>query len=217
MEIIKGVHACLWRSTSANNCNAYVIDGTRKILIDPGHRRFFNHVSDYLDDSGIRLEDLDLVLCTHPHPDHLEAVQLFKPLPALFAMHHEGWAFFNSMQPHLGVDLEQFTPDFLLKEGKLEIEGIELEIFHTPGHAPGSICIYWPLERVLITGNLIFKGGLGRTDLPGGDGRLLKESIQRMRDLDVDYILPGHGDVISGAPAVRANFDHLERAWFPML
>jgi hydroxyacylglutathione hydrolase len=217
MEIFKGLHAFLWRSTSANNCNAYFIDGPGNILIDPGHQQFFNHVSDGLGDLDIEPRDVELVLCTHPHPDHLEAVQLFKTLPAMFAMHPEGWEFVKSMQPHMGIDLESFTPDFLIKEGSLEIKGLEFQIFHTPGHAPGSICIYWPGKRVLITGDLIFKEGLGRTDLPGGDSGLLKESIRRLRDLDVEYILPGHGDVVSGVSAVRANFDHLERVWFPML
>jgi len=82
------------------------------------------------------------------------------------------------------------------------------------GHTPGSICIYWPKHKVLFTGDLIFKDGLGRTDLSGGDGKLLKKSIQRMSDLDIEWILPGHGDIISGADEVKKNFERLEKVWF---
>ena len=55
---------------------------------------------------------------------------------------------------------------------------------------------------------------MGRTDLPGGDGRQLKASIRRMADLNTDWLLSGHGDVISGAEAVRKNFESVERTWF---
>ena len=85
---------------------------------------------------------------------------------------------------------------------------------NTGEHAPGAVTLFWPQERALLTGDLIFRGGLGRADLPGGDGRKLKESIRRMATLDAEWLLPGHGDVISGAEAVRANFAGVERTWF---
>jgi glyoxylase-like metal-dependent hydrolase (beta-lactamase superfamily II) len=76
------------------------------------------------------------------------------------------------------------------------------------------VTLYWPQARALFTGDLIFNGGLGRTDLPGGDGRALKASIRRMADLDADWLLSGHGDVIRGAEAVQTNFAGVERTWF---
>jgi len=87
-------------------------------------------------------------------------------------------------------------------------------VLHTPGHSPGSVSLYWPEQKLLFTGDLIFKDGLGRTDLPGGDGNLLKESIKRLAGLDVEWVLPGHGDIISGAAEVKTNFDQLEQVWF---
>jgi glyoxylase-like metal-dependent hydrolase (beta-lactamase superfamily II) len=68
-----------------------------------------------------------------------------------------------------------------------------LSIFHTPGHSPGSATLYWPAQKALFTGDLIFKEGFGRTDLPGGDSATLKESIKRMAELDVELLLSGHG------------------------
>ena len=59
--------------------------------------------------------------------------------------------------------------------------------------------------------------GLGRTDLPGGDGSLLKDSIKRLEELEVEWLLPGHMDIIRGKDAVKANFRHLEQYWFSYL
>ena len=81
-----------------------------------------------------------------------------------------------------------------------------MKVFHTPGHSPGSVSLYWPDKKVLFTGDLIFKDGVGRTDLPGGDSSLLKESIKRLKGLEIEWLLPGHGDMVSGAKEVRANF-----------
>jgi len=89
-----------------------------------------------------------------------------------------------------------------------------MNIIHTPGHSPGSISIYWPTQKALITGDLIFKNGIGRTDLPGGNGAVLKESIKLLQKLDVKYLLPGHGEIITDTGEVQKNFDDVERAWF---
>jgi glyoxylase-like metal-dependent hydrolase (beta-lactamase superfamily II) len=66
----------------------------------------------------------------------------------------------------------------------------------------------------LFTGDLVFKEGLGRTDLPGGDGSKLKESIKRLAGLDVEWLLPGHGEIISGTEKVRKNFTEIEQFYF---
>jgi len=109
---------------------------------------------------------------------------------------------------------DSIKPDFFLKEGDLTLDGLELSIFHTPGHSPGSATLYWPAQKALFTGDLIFKEGFGRTDLPGGDSATLKESIKRMADLDVEWLLSGHGDIIAGAEAVRKNFRDIEQFYF---
>jgi glyoxylase-like metal-dependent hydrolase (beta-lactamase superfamily II) len=74
--------------------------------------------------------------------------------------------------------------------------------------------LYWPSQKALFTGDLIFKEGLGRTDLPGGNGSKLKESIRRLTNLDVECLLPGHGEIIMGAEKVRKNFAELEQFYF---
>jgi glyoxylase-like metal-dependent hydrolase (beta-lactamase superfamily II) len=218
MKVFKNLHAFVWQSMTANNCNAYLIDGPTRVLIDPGHSRLFDHVEQGLDQLGLAIGDIDLIICTHAHPDHIEAVQLFKDIPTRFTLHEDEWQWAatigKQMSAAFGIDMDALLPDFFLKEGNLSIDDLELNIFHTPGHSPGSITLYWPSQRALFTGDLIFKEGLGRTDLPGGNGSKLKESIRRLTDLDVECFLPGHGEIIMGAEKVRKNFAELEQFYF---
>ena len=113
-----------------------------------------------------------------------------------------------------GMDMDSLKPDFFLKEGDLRHNGMELSIIHTPGHSPGSATLYWPDQKVLFTGDLVFKEGVGRTDLPGGDSATLKQSIQRLTALDTEWLLSGHGEIIAGADAVRKNFEDIEKFYF---
>ncbi len=218
MQLFDGLHAFPWDSMTGNNCNTYLIDGPTRVLIDPGHADLFDHVREGLSGLNLDVTDIGLVICTHAHPDHIEAVQFFRDIPTLTTMHETEWELVSAMKKQIsalyGMDVEAFTPDFFLKEGDLAVNGIRLSVLHTPGHSPGSVCIHWPEKKTLFTGDLIFKDGLGRTDLPGGNGEALKKSIRGLAGMDVDCILPGHGDFISGSKNVKANFDHLDHYWF---
>ena len=217
MQICDNLHAFMWRSAGSNNCNTYFIDGPSRILIDPGHQHLVDHVEKHLGELNLGLGDMDLVVCTHAHPDHMEAVPSLRGPATRVALHQDEWRWVKSLEPYLGaalgVRLESLQPDFLLAAGHLNVRGTELKIVHTPGHSPGSISIYWPRQRALFSGDLIFKAGLGRTDLPGGDPEQLKASITRLGTLDIEYLLPGHGDTIAGAQAVSANFDAVRQTW----
>ena len=222
MQLTSNLHAFLWTSPSANNCNTYLIQTEQKrILIDPGHAAYFDHVHQGLRDLSLSMDSIDLIIGTHAHPDHIEAVQLFTDKPALFAIHTHEWQMVLDMAPHLQqvmrTELENMTPDFFLTEGQLCIGDINLEVHNTPGHSPGGISLFYPQDKALLTGDLIFKGGLGRTDLPGGKSNLLKNSIRRMASLDSAWLLSGHGDVVSGETAVKSNFEQVERMWFGYL
>jgi hydroxyacylglutathione hydrolase len=218
MHIFNNLHAFIWQSMTANNCNSYLINGPVRILIDPGHRTLFSHVELGLKELDLRIEDLDVLIGTHGHPDHIEAVQLFEQKPARFALHETEWQWIGAvgrqMSAAFGIDMDSIKPDFFLHEGDLVLGDLEFKVFHTPGHSPGSVSLYWPARKALFTGDLIFKDGMGRADLPGGDGVKLKESIKRLAGLDVDWLFSGHGDVVSGAKEVQANFDRIEQFYF---
>jgi len=216
MKLFDDLHAFLWRDPATNNCNSFFIDGPVKILLDPGHHHLFGHIRDKLEDLSLRPEDIDLVMLTHGHPDHIEAIQHFAETSASVAIHALEWHFIKDLAPHYGdsIGAGSFEPGVFLQDGDLDVGDYHFEVIHTPGHSPGSVCLYWPERKVLFTGDVVFNQGVGRTDLPGGDGEQLKESIRNLSRLDVEYLLPGHGDIITGSDPVNANFSEIEKVWF---
>ena len=216
MEVFEGLHAFLWMNPTTNNCNTYLIKGSKNILIDPGHHHLFSHVLDNLALLSMGLEDIDLVMITHGHPDHLEAVKRFFGTKVSIALGETEFHFIRQIATHYGevLGMTDFEPDILLREGDLEIDSVKLEVILAPGHSPGSICFHWPEKKALFTGDVVFNGGIGRTDLPGGSGDQLKASIRRLAQLELEYVLPGHGEILIGKDQIRANFREIEEFWF---
>jgi glyoxylase-like metal-dependent hydrolase (beta-lactamase superfamily II) len=205
MEVFKDLHAFIWQSYP-HNCNTYLIDGEKKILIDPGFAPLFSHVEPQMADLGVAVSDIDVVVATHGHPDHIDAVGLF-PKPTLFAMNEEEYEFIGGGQ--------YFSrPDILLIDGETTIGEQTFRIIVTPGHSPGSVCLYWPERKALFSGDLVFNRNIGRYDLMGGDFELLKDSVRKIAELDCEYLLPGHGDMLVGREVIKANFEMIEDFWF---
>ena len=90
-----------------------------------------------------------------------------------------------------------------------------MDCFHSPGHSPGHITIYWPDKKVLIAGDVIFYRSTGRVDLPGGSAKTLRQSIERLSQLDIEYLLCGHPyghpGIIRGKAAVQENFEFIKK------
>lgn len=248
MRLMENLYCYIWRGRG-NNCNSYlfanILRGHRPhVLIDPGHvanelkERCFDHLLSSMAKDSIEAEDIGLIINTHSHPDHCEANQALVERSrakkgkggakrALITLHEDEAEYQRAagewLTRILGTEAK-FEPDFYLREGILNLgkeRKINLEVLHTPGHSPGSISLYWPDNGVLITGDVVFYGAVGRTDLPGGDGRLLKESIERLSELDIEYLLPGHstefGAIMKGKDKVRQNFAFIRMNYFPLL
>jgi len=221
MIIEKGFFYYPWESPFENNCNSYVIAGDVFVLIDIGHLKHLEKLLTSMGEDGLSPQDLDLIISTHCHPDHFEALSEFAQSKILMAIHREEERYLrdhgNALYQMMGTTSPRNTADFYLGEGNLRLGNIDLLIYHTPGHSPGSICLYWPKKKALISGDVLFYGGVGRTDFPGGDSSQLKQSIQRLSKLDIEILLPGHGEIIMGRKSVLQNFNFVRKNYFPVL
>jgi len=221
MKIEKDLYAYLWFDPYENNCNTYLIRGEVTVLIDPGHSRHVPNLFHQMEGDGISPEEISLIILTHSHPDHFEGLEAFLNKPLKIAMNQEeeryllesGKLLFEMM----GQPMPEFRVDFYLREGELHLSKELFQIYQTPGHSPGSLSIYWPEKKVLFTGDLVFYGGIGRTDFQGGNSKLIKESIERMSHLDTEILLPGHGEVVTGKEMVLQNFEYIRQNFYAYL
>jgi len=221
MKLETDLYAYIWQDPYENNCNTYLIKGDKTVLIDPGHSRHLNKLFSQMEEDGISAEKVDLVIITHSHPDHFEGLGTFLNRPAKVAMSREeerylldsGKLLFEMM----GQPLREFRIDFYLREGELHLGKDIFHIYPTPGHSPGSLSIYWPERKILFTGDLVFHGGIGRTDFLEGNAKLIKESIERMSHLDTEVLLPGHGEPVMGREMVLQNFEFIRQNFYAYL
>jgi glyoxylase-like metal-dependent hydrolase (beta-lactamase superfamily II) len=182
-------------NNSPYDANAYLVDGT--ILIDVGMDG--NSMIQELK-NNINLPDLKTIILTHCHYDHSGgAGEVALATGAKIAIHKDDGALLKdstaTASKLFGKKAPDIKPDILLKGG--ETFG-SLEVIHTPGHTPGGICLYEAATKTLFSGDTVFEeGSFGRTDLYGGNQRMLIESIRKLTILDVKSMYPGHGDVVS--------------------
>lgn len=181
------------------------LDSGSLMIVDPGGD--VEKIIAYIEEQNARLA---VIVCTHGHLDHLLALPaLHRRYPeAQIAIHPRDAAFlgtgavarhrkfFNALGAFDMVEpyLEEMPPaTALIAEGD-RIADTPWQVFHTPGHSPGSVCLYHPEEKILVSGDTLFKDGFGRTDAPGGNWSDLEQSLARLRTLPEDtLVLPGHG------------------------
>ena len=220
MKIADGLYAFPWTQTMVNNCNTYLASGPPLMMVDPGHSQLYGHVEMGLKQDGLK-EIPELVVLTHCHPDHIEAAFKLQEQGARLAMHPKEIEYMQGEGRQLAAAFGMSVPDVqfdvLLEEGELELGEEKFQVIHTPGHSPGHVCLYEPKNKALIAGDLVFAQGVGRVDFPGGSGELLKQSITRVAELDLELVLPGHGPIIKGADQVQRNFEAITNMYFGML
>jgi len=221
MKLDSDLYAYVWKDMQENNCNSYVIGGEVPTLIDPGHQHLVGTLIPQMEKDGIRMEDIRLILNTHVHPDHFEATAALARAGVLTALHQEEEKFMletgSQFYRSFGMEMPEVKIDFYLKEGELKIGPKTLQVLHTPGHSPGSISLHWPEKKALFTGDVVFAMGVGRTDFPGGDGMLLRDSIERLAQLDAEWLLSGHGQIVRGRKDIKRNFAYIRTNFFDYL
>ncbi len=140
------------------------------------------------------------ILATHGHLDHVGQVGfLRKELKIPFYMNKKDeFLINNDIFPGFSDMIDAYPcpkPDIYLKEGdEIKIGNSILKVIETPGHTPGSVCFYDPKNSILIAGDTLFKGSIGRTDLPGGSMEEIMTSLKKLMELPEDTVVYcGHG------------------------
>jgi hydroxyacylglutathione hydrolase len=179
------------------NCYLVGCDETREaLLVDPGGD--IARVEALREPGGYRIVR---ILCTHGHVDHVagaaEARERFKAPLQLHAADRDWLVNLSAQAAMFGLGEPQVpTVDHEHTDGeRLSVGKHEARILHTPGHSRGSVCLYFEQDQVAFTGDTLFAGSVGRTDLPGGDyGELERSICERLFPLgDAVRFFPGHG------------------------
>lgn len=178
--------------------NCYLIQEDKNaLLIDPGDAASF-----LLEE--VQRQNLTLVgiLATHGHFDHVMAVgELQLGVPAPFYIHKKDQFLIDRLEStaehflgHKPIIIPPQKTTFL-PSSELQISNFEFKILHTPGHTPGSVCFYFPEEKVVFTGDTLFAGAIGRTDLSYSNKADMKVSLRKLAALPEEVTVhPGHGE-----------------------
>ena len=195
----------------AENCFLFRHQGSdRALIVDPGEEA--PKLLGAIDQLGLKLEG---ILLTHTHFDHVGAVA-----PVAKATGAEVWV--PELEKPVLADIMSFVPwpgfgpfesyeaEHTVNGGeRLELAGFEIDVLFTPGHSPGHVTYSIPEERALFSGDVLFQGSVGRTDLPGGDWGTLLESIRGLVDSfpPETTVYPGHmGITTLGAESASNPF-----------
>ena len=191
------IHEILPVGMLACNCSIFGDETTREaIVIDPGDN--IDEIQEILTKHGLTVK---AIVITHAHIDHIGGAAILRQATgapvymnaqdrALLDQLDEQAEWVSIPAPFM-VDIDSEARD----ADKLVVGATELTVLHTPGHTQGSISLWIPSENKLIAGDTLFREGIGRTDLPGGDGRQILASIrEKLFPLPEDtVVIPGHG------------------------
>ena len=186
------------------------------LLIDPGDEA--ERLEAAIDDLGVTVE---AILITHCHFDHVGAVAPMARATGapVYCPKLEAAVLADIMRwvPWPGIGpFESYDADELVEGGEtLRLAGMEIEVLFTPGHSPGHVTYSIPAEQAIFSGDVLFQGSIGRTDLPGGDHATLMRSIADLLERlpDETRVLPGHmGATTLGAERRSNPFLHARTA-----
>lgn len=179
------------------NCSILGDEASREaIVVDPGYD--IPHILSLLAKHKLTVKK---IFVTHAHIDHIASAQSLKQITGATIIYNQAdlplVAMMDVQARWLDVAVPTVgPPDHSPADGEtVSVAGIDAEVLYTPGHTEGSLSLYIPAEHLLLAGDTLFAGGVGRTDLPGGNSTKLLTSIrERLLTLpDATLVIPGHG------------------------
>ena len=191
------IHEILPVGALACNCSILGDETSREaIVVDPG-----DNIPQILARLAAHHLTLKQILITHAHIDHIAGAATLQSLTGAPILYNQAdlplVAMMDIQAGWLGISTPEVKPpDASLEDGaSFGVSGIAGSVLHTPGHTPGSLCLLIPAENLLLAGDTLFAGSIGRTDLPGGDTRTLLRSLHtHLLPLpDRTRVIPGHG------------------------
>lgn len=183
--------------------HVYLIKGhTKNVLIDTGVAGKFPVLKRRLAELSLHVRDVNLIILTHEHYDHIGATAFFHRTAVVAAhrlaankleLQDEFVTLLNRDQPS-----KPFWVDVWLEDGSIiDLGNYELQVIHTPGHTSGCICLYEPRAGLLFTGDTVFAGGTLSEIAVGGNVSDYVNSVRRLSNLKMKQLYPGHGRVSS--------------------
>ncbi len=197
--MVQMIHEILPVGMLQCNCSIFGDEQTHQaIVIDPGDGDDLTAIQGLLAKHGLTVQ---AIVITHAHIDHIGGAAKLKALTgAPVYMNENDQPLYDHIDTQAGwlgmAAPERTTIDTPARDGDtLTLGETAIHVLHTPGHTPGSVCLFVPSEETLIAGDTLFRDSIGRTDLPGGDGRQIIRSIHnKLLTLPEDTeVICGHG------------------------
>src|SRR5690625_90353 len=189
--------------------NCYIVyDEHNALIVDPGGDP--EKVIVFLESQNVKPQ---AILLTHAHFDHIGGVDTLRKHFNIDVYLHENEADWleepslNRSTAFTRKEIKTERPDHFLEPGKMNLSTFKFDVIHTPGHSPGSVSFIFTDEAFIISGDVLFQQGIGRTDLPGGSMEQLEKSIrQSLYSLEDTFIVyPGHGSYTTIGAEKRNN------------
>lgn len=192
-----------WIAGKGFDSNVFLVRSEVNLMVDAGSGMNFDYFSRKLESFDLSFDDLDILVNTHCHFDHTGGdykiiktsdctVMASEITGEALASGDEGLILAGMVQG----ELEPIKVSKTLQEGDcIEIGDKKLSVISTPGHTKGSISLYEPEEKLLFSGDSVFRGGIGRMDLPTASRKDMVATLKKLEELDIEKLYPGHGPI----------------------